>query len=77
MGGEEEPVASVAGGHDAVEHVDTSLNGFEDVGRGADAHEVTGLVFGKDAVDEFNHLVHHIGGLTHGEAADGVALGLL
>ena len=76
VGSEEKSVAAVAGGHYAVEHVNAAFDGFENVGRSADAHEVAWAVEGKDGVDNFNHLVHGFGGFAHGEAADGVAFGV-
>ena len=75
--GEQQSVTAVAGGHDAVEHVDAALDGLEEVLRGAHAHEVAGAVLGKDGIDDLDHLVHHLGGLAHGQAADGAAFGFL
>ena len=75
--GEELAVAAVARGHDAIEHVDAPLDGLQEVDRRADAHEVAGLVFGKDLVDDLDHLVHLLGRLAHGQSADRVAVGPL
>lgn len=76
LGGKEHAVASVAGWHDAIEHIDPSLDAFEDVDGGADAHEVAWAVFGEDVVDDFNHVVHNFGGFADGKTSDGVSFGL-
>ena len=73
FGGEKHAVASVAGGHYAVEHVDAAGNCFDQIDGGADAHEVAGAIGGEDGGDDFNHLVHKFGGLAYGEASDGVS----
>ena len=73
--GEEVGVATVTGGHHAVEHVDAALDCLQDVLGGAHAHQVAGAVLGKDAVHHFDHLIHHLRGLADGKTADGVTVG--
>ena len=72
--GKDHPVASVAGRHDAVEHIDASFDSFEDVPRRSDAHEVTGFGLGQDIVADLDHVVHDLGRFAYGETADGVAV---
>ena len=67
---EEHPVASVAGGHHAVEHVHAAVYRLEDVHWSSHPHQITGFVLWKYAVHDFYHLVHHRGGKT----ADGIAV---
>jgi len=77
LAGEEHGVAAIAAGHHAVELIDAEGDGLEDVLGGTDTHEVAGAVGGEDAVDELYHLVHHLGRFAHGQAANGIALGIL
>ena len=74
FGGKQHPVAAVAGRHHAVHHVDTAVDGFQDVGRRADAHQVAGSVGRQDGADLLDHLVHHLMWLAHGQTSDGVPL---
>ena len=67
-------VAGVAAGHDAIEEVHAAGDGLDDVAGSADAHQVTDLILGHIGLDRADHLVHHLSGLTHSEAADGVAV---
>jgi hypothetical protein len=69
-------VAGVAGRQHAVEHVNAEGDAFEDVHRGADAHQVAGLVLWQDAADQLCHGVHVLVRLADAETADGVALPL-
>ena len=73
-GGESAAAAGNLRGDDAVEHVDAAVDGFEDVERGADAHEVAGFVAG----EEFGSVgagVFAFGfGFADGEAAEGEAV---
>ena len=74
VAGEEHSVAAVARGHDAIHHIDTAVDGLKDVGGRAHTHQVTRTVSRQDVVDNLNHLIHHLGGLSHREAADGIAV---
>ena len=74
FGREELPVAAVARGHHAVEHVHAAVYRLEDVHRSSHPHQITGFVLWKYAVHDFYHLVHHRGGFSDGEAADGIAV---
>ena len=57
--------------------VSAQVDGFEDIDRRADAHQVARLVFREDAVDDLNHLVHLLGRFAHRQSADGVAVRFL
>ena len=75
VGGEQHAVAPVAGGHNAIHHVDTTVDCFEYVGRCAHPHEVSWPVGWKDFVYHLDHVIHGFGRFAHGQAADGVAVG--
>ena len=75
VGSKKHSVSTVTCRHHAVHHVDTSLDGFQNVGRCADSHKVTRLVGGKYLIDHLNHVVHHLGRFTYGQAAYGVTVG--
>ena len=68
--GEEHGVAPIAGRHHAVEHVDTTLNGFQDVLGRTHTHQVARTVLGQDVVDHLNHLVHHLRRLANSQSAN-------
>ena len=68
------PVAGDAGGHDAVEHVDAAGDHFEDLGRGAEAHGVAGLVGRQEGHRVLDGAEHLLLGLADRDAADGVAV---
>ena len=70
---EQHSVATIASRHDTVEHIYTSFNGFEDIGRSTHAHKVTRAVGRKDLIDYFNHLVHLLGRFANSESSDGIA----
>ena len=74
--GEDHAVASVAGRHDAVEHIHTAFDSLQDVPWRAYAHEVTGLVDRQDVVAYLDHVVHHFCGFTYGESAYGVSVAI-
>ena len=69
-------VAGVAAGHDAVEQVDAAGHRLEDVAGGAHPHQVAYLVLGHMGLDLLDDVVHHLGRLADGQAADGVAVQL-
>ena len=75
VAGKEHSVAPVTGGHDAVEHVDSAFDGFEQVGRCPYAHEITRLVGRQYFVDDFDHLIHFFRRLSYGQPADGIPVG--
>ena len=75
MAGEEHAVAAVARRHHTVHHIHATVNGLKDVGRRAHTHQVAGTVLRQDVVDDLDHLIHHLGGFAHGQAANGVAVG--
>ena len=72
--GEEHGVATIAGWHHAVEHIDTSLDGFEDVLWCTYSHQVARLVLWQNLVDHLYHLIHHLGRFSYGKTADGISV---
>ena len=68
--GEEHGVATISGGHDTIEHVDATLDGLEDVLWGAYPHQVTGTVLGQNLIDDLDHVVHHLCGLSYSQSAN-------
>ena len=73
VGRERAAVATDARGHGAVEHIGTERDHAEELGRGADAHDVTRLVFGEERRDQADLMEHMLLGLADAHAADGVA----
>ena len=67
-------VARQTGRHHAVEHVDAEFHAFEDLFRGADAHQVARLVLGQERGDERGHVEHLLLGFADGDAADSAAV---
>ena len=66
--------ASVACGHDAIEHIESCSDAFDEIPWRTDAHEVAREIFGH-LVDEFlTHVVHFGRGFADGETADRQAL---
>ena len=74
---EQHSVASVAGWHYTVEHVDTTLDALKDVLRCADTHKIAWLVLRQDGVDHLNHLIHYLRWLADSQSADCIAVGSL
>ena len=72
--GKEIAVAGVTTGHDAVEEVHAHVDGLQNVAGRTHSHEVAGLVLGHVRLYHVDDAVHILGGLTHGQTADGVAL---
>ncbi|MNV27676.1 hypothetical protein D3C71_1188320 [compost metagenome] len=72
--GEKVAVAGVAGGHDAVEHVHATGHAFDQILRATNAHQVARAVGGQDRVHVVEHGVALMLGLTHRQAADGIAV---
>ena len=72
--GEEHRIAAVAGWHDAVEHIHTTLDGFQDILRSTHTHQVARLVLWQNLVHHLNHLIHHLGRFSHGKTADGISV---
>ena len=68
--GEEHSIATITGGHDTVEHIDATLDGLEDVLWGAYPHQVTGTVLGQNLIDNLDHVVHHLCGLSYSQSAN-------
>ena len=62
---EQVSVAAVTRGHDAIEQVDAPCNALDEVGGGADAHEIADLVRGDVLFQHVEDVVHHFGGLPY------------
>ena len=67
---EQVSVAAVACRHDTVEKVHAARDGFDDVPRCADAHQVARLVGRHIGLDGGNGIIHLLCRLPHREAAD-------
>lgn len=76
VAGKNHAVAAVAGGHHTVHHIHTPVNGFENICRRADAHQIARFVGRQNLVHHLNHLIHHLGRLTHCQSANGIAVGI-
>ena len=72
--GKDGAMSCITGGHDAVEHIDASCDGLDDIGRGTHAHEVAGLMDGHMGYDNIEDVVHILGRFTDGKTADGIAI---
>ena len=72
---EELTVTPVACRHDTVEHIHAPFDGFEQVHRRTDSHQVARLVFRQNAVDQFDHFVHFLRRFTYRQSADRVPIG--
>ena len=66
-------MARISGRHDAVEEVHAACDGFNDVRRRADAHQITRPVFWHIRLDRLNDLIHDLSRFADGKTADGVA----
>lgn len=67
-------VAGMARRHDAVEHIDSAGNAFDDLNPVADAHQVTGMGSG-DVGDGEIDSAHHFGfRFTDADATDGITI---
>ena len=71
--GEHMAVAGVAGGHDAIEHVDAALHTGDQIFWGANAHEVVRLVGRQLGANVLQHAHHVVFGLAHAQASHGNA----
>ncbi len=72
VGGEKVAVAGVAGGHAAVEHVDSARHRLHQVLGPADAHQVARPVHRQLRSRVLEHCIALVFRLTHGQPADGV-----
>ena len=68
--GEECAVAGVAGGHDAIEHIDTPCDVFDEILGGANTHEVAGFVGGHEGNRPLHRIVHRLIGLADAQSAN-------
>ena len=76
FGGEDPAVAGIAGGQDAIHHVDTAGDVLRQFVRHANAHGVTGPVFGQVRLAGLHHFEAERARLPYGEAPDGVAVSI-
>jgi hypothetical protein len=60
--------------HDAVEHVYAAMDGFEDIERRADAHQIAWLVFRQKLRGEFAHRFALAFAFAHREPPDRVTV---
>src|SRR5690625_3735854 len=72
--GKQMPVAGIAGGHYAIEHVDAALHAVQKVFGPPHAHQVARPVLRQQRTGGFQHGVALVCGLAHAQAADGVAV---
>ncbi len=68
--GKEGAVAGVAGGHNTVEHIDPTVDIFDQIFGGADPHQVAGLLFGHERGSPGDGIVHILIGFTHTQSSD-------
>lgn len=74
--GEQHAVSCVSGGHDAVAHVYTAADQFQQIPGGAHTHHIAGVVLGKVVGAEIGDFVHGFRGFAYGESAHGKSVGL-
>ena len=67
-------MARVAAGHHAIEKVNTAVHRFQNVKGGTDTHQVTRLILWHMGLYRIDNTVHLLGFLTHGKAADRIAV---
>ena len=72
--GKQHSISSVACRHYAVEHIYAAFYPFKDIDRSTDAHQITGLVFRQNLVDNFDHLIHLIDGFAYCQSADSISV---
>src|SRR5690554_265935 len=70
FGSEQVAIARIAGGHDAIEHVDTATYTLYQVLGLADAHQVAGLLLWHPVGQIVQYPEHFLFGLANREAAD-------
>src|SRR5690554_3785560 len=74
LGGKQHPVATVTRWHHTIEHIHPKRNGFQNIGRGTYAHQITRLVGRQNGVNHLNHFVHDLFRLPYSQTTNGVAL---
>ena len=62
------------GGDNAIEHVDTAMDGFENIERRSNAHEVAGFVLRQERCREFTGVLALAFAFAHGKTANRVAV---
>ena len=70
VSGEQHPVPGIPGGKYTIEHINAEGNTFEDIGRCAYTHQVSGLICREDSAHLFRDGVHLLCGFAHGKPAD-------
>src|ERR1700758_4369451 len=71
--GEQQAMPRRSSRQHAIHHVNAEMSVLDNLFRGSDSHQVTGLVGGKMLERRFDDLACHASGLTHAQPADGVA----
>lgn len=69
---EQRAVASIARGHDAIEHIHAASHAIDQVLGRAHAHQVARLVRGQTMWGVGHDVAHQFFGFTHGDAAHGI-----
>src|SRR5437868_10049247 len=70
---EEPAVARMASRHDAIEHIDTKRDRFEEVRRRTHAHQIPGLFVWQMRLNLIDDLVHQGLRLSNSQSADRIA----
>jgi hypothetical protein len=76
FGGEEPAVAGVAGGEDAIHHIDAAGDVFGEFMGHADSHGVARAVFGEEGFGGFHHFEAQRARLADGESSYSIAIGV-
>src|ERR1051325_45959 len=64
------PIARVASRQDAIEHIDSTSDTFDEIERCANAHEVSRLLFWQYIGRPVRYLVHRLVRFSDGQATD-------
>ena len=67
-------MAGVSGGQDTVEHIYASCNGFQNIDRCSNPHEVAWLIRGHVWLYGVDDLIHRFCWLPYCQATDGIAV---
>ena len=72
--GEKMAMAGITAWHNAIEHINTAPNRFDNVGWGANTHKITGLIFWHIFFNVIDYIVHNVGAFANCQATDSIAL---
>ena len=70
--GEDIAVTGISGGHNAVKEVNASVDGFQNIDRRTDTHQIAGLILGHKGLYRVNDVIHHLCLFTYGKTTDRV-----